>query len=60
LVSPYTGDRQRLNFSPGDFAPFTFYTARFGTEGLPLSIAAALRHPVATSRIGYATILAAK
>jgi poly(beta-D-mannuronate) lyase len=60
LVSPYTGDRQKLNFSPGDFAPFAFYAARYGTDGLPPSVVAALRHPVATSRIGYTTILAAR
>lgn len=60
LVSPYTHDPQKLNFSPGDFAPFVFYTARYGTDGLPPAVVAALRHPVATSRIGYTTILAAQ
>ncbi len=58
LVRPYTSDAQSTRFSSGDFAPFTFYQARFGTEGLPSSIVVALRHPVATPRLGYTTIMA--
>jgi poly(beta-D-mannuronate) lyase len=58
LVRPYTSDPQNMKFTPGDFAPLAFYRARFGTEGLPPSIATALRHPVATSNIGYTTIMA--
>jgi len=60
LVKPYTSDAQSKNFGSGDFAEFAFYAARFGTEGLPPSIVAALRHPVETSRIGYTTILTAR
>lgn len=60
LVSPYASDPQKMNFSPGDFAPFAFYTARYGTDWLPPSVVAALLRPVETSRIGYTTILAAR
>jgi poly(beta-D-mannuronate) lyase len=60
LVRPYTADPQSAHFSPEDFASFAFWRARFGTEGLPPSIANALLHPVATSRIGYTTIMAAQ
>jgi len=59
LVTPYTKDRQsRIDSS--DFAAFPFYAAKFGTEGLPRSIVAALKHPLATERIGNTMILAAK
>jgi poly(beta-D-mannuronate) lyase len=60
LVRPYTADSQSTHFSPGDFAPLAFWRARFGTEGFPQSISNALLHPVATSRIGYTTIMAAQ
>ena len=60
LVRPYTSDAQSAKFGSGDFAPFAFFEARFGTEGLPSSIVVALRHPVATPRIGYTTIMAAQ
>lgn len=60
LVRPYTSDPQSTTFSPGDFAPIAFYCSRFGTEGMPPSILAALRHPVETSRIGYTTLMAAR
>jgi poly(beta-D-mannuronate) lyase len=59
LVRPYTTDAQSTNFGSGDFAPFAFYAARFGVEGLPPAIANALKHPTAATRIGgSATILA--
>jgi poly(beta-D-mannuronate) lyase len=58
LVRPYTSDPQSIHFSPGDFAPFAFYKARFGTEGLPPSIVAALGHPVESPDLGYTTLLA--
>jgi poly(beta-D-mannuronate) lyase len=60
LVRPYTADLQSTPFSPGDIAPLAFWRARFGMEGFPPSIAKALLHPVATSRIGYTTIMAAQ
>jgi poly(beta-D-mannuronate) lyase len=60
LVKPYTADPQSTHFNPGDFAPFAFWKARFGTEGIPPSITKTLMHPVATSRIGYTTIMAAQ
>jgi poly(beta-D-mannuronate) lyase len=58
LVMPYTSDPQSIHFSSGDFAPFAFYTARFGTEGLPSSIITALRRPVESPTIGYTTLMA--
>jgi poly(beta-D-mannuronate) lyase len=60
LVKAYTSDTQSTNFSPGDFAEIAFYAARFGTDGLPPSVRAALRHPLETSRIGYTTLLTAR
>jgi poly(beta-D-mannuronate) lyase len=60
LVKPYTNDAQSTKFGSGDFAPFAFFKARFGTEGLPSSIVVALRQPVATPRLGYTTIMAAQ
>ena len=59
LVRPYTSDLQSVNFSPGDFAPLAFFCARYGKDGMPRSIRNALRGPVATSRIGYTTLMAA-
>jgi poly(beta-D-mannuronate) lyase len=61
LIKPYTADAQRNDFHANDFATFNFYAARFGTEGLPPSIANALQHPTADTRIGgNTTVLAAK
>jgi len=60
LVKPYTADPQSTHFSPGDIAPLAFWRAKFGTGGLPPSIAKALLNPLATSRIGYTTIMAAQ
>ena len=59
LVKPYTLDAQSTHFGLGDFAPFAFYAARFGPDGLPSSIGNALRHPLSTSRIGYTTLMVA-
>jgi poly(beta-D-mannuronate) lyase len=59
LVRPYTTDPQSTNFGSGDFAPFAFYAARFGSAGLPPAITNALKRPTAATRIGgSATILA--
>jgi poly(beta-D-mannuronate) lyase len=60
LVRPYTSDPQSIHFGPGDFAPFAFYKSRFGTDGLPPSIVAALRRPVASPNLGYTTLMAVR
>jgi poly(beta-D-mannuronate) lyase len=61
LVEPYTSDAQNRGFGPGDFAALAFYTARFGTEGLPPSIVNALKELAASTRTGgCAAILATK
>jgi poly(beta-D-mannuronate) lyase len=62
LVQPYTSDFQNMGFKSGDFAAFAFYTARFGTEGLPPSIVNALKDEPATSTRtgGSATIMASR
>lgn len=60
LIKPYNSDEQDKKFGGSDYAPYVFYAARFGTTGLPLSITAALQHPLAATRIGgNTTILAA-
>jgi hypothetical protein len=49
------------HFSPGDFAEFAFYTARFGGHGMPSAILNALHHPTTDTRVGgCTTILASK
>jgi poly(beta-D-mannuronate) lyase len=61
LIKPYTADPQAGHFSPGDFAEFAFYTARFGDDGLPSAILDALKQPAADTRIGGTiAILAAR
>ena len=61
LIKPYTSDPQNDDFHSGDFAAFNFYTARFGTDGLPPSILDALQHPTTETRIGgNTTVLATK
>ena len=61
LIKPYTTDAQTAHFSSGDFAAFAFYTARFGTGGLPPAIVDALKQPTESTRIGgNTTIMAAK
>jgi poly(beta-D-mannuronate) lyase len=61
LVRTYTTDIQSANFGSGDFAEFAFYAARFGVEGLPPTIANALKHPTSATRLGGSTaVLAAK
>ena len=59
LVKPYTEDAQATGFKPGDFAPFNFYAARFGSEGLPPSVVEALHSPAAATRIGGSTTIMA-
>ncbi len=60
LVKPYTSDTQKIDFHANDFAAFNFYTARFGSEGLPPAILTALQQPTTDTRIGgNTTILAA-
>jgi poly(beta-D-mannuronate) lyase len=61
LILPYTPDHQVGHFSPGDFAEFAFYTARFGGHGMPSAILNALHHPTTDTRVGgCTTILASK
>jgi poly(beta-D-mannuronate) lyase len=61
LVKPYTSDLQNDDFHANDYAAFNFYTARFGTDGIPPSIVTALQHPTTDTRIGgNTTALAAK
>ena len=61
LIKQYTSDEQKAHFGADDFAPFVFYTARFGGDGLPQSITTALKKPLTATRIGgNATVLAAK
>ena len=61
LVLPYTPDAQAMNFGSGSFAPFAFYAARFGTEGLPPAIVNGLKAPTTATRLGgCTTILATK
>jgi hypothetical protein len=58
-VKPYTSDVQSMNFGPGDFADFAFYTARFGPDGLPPAILNALTHPTTATRLGGCTTIVA-
>jgi poly(beta-D-mannuronate) lyase len=57
LIKPYTSDAQTSNFGSGDFADFAFYTARFGSDGLPPAIVNALKHPTTATRLGGCTTL---
>lgn len=59
LVKPYTSDAQKTGFGSGDFADFAFYTARFGSAGLPPAIVNALKNPTTTTRLGGCTTLLA-
>ena len=59
LIKPYTSDTQSAHFSSNDFAAFAFYTARFGTTGLPPAIVSALKTPTEETRIGGNTIIMA-
>ena len=61
IVKQYTQDEQMKGFGSDDFAAYTFYTARFGDNGLPQSIIDHLKHPVMATRIGgNTTVLAEK
>jgi len=61
LIKPYTSDTETSSFGPGSFAPFVFYTARFGTQGLPPAIVSGLKSPTTSTRLGgCTTILATK
>ncbi|MFZ0339356.1 MAG: alginate lyase family protein [Terracidiphilus sp.] len=59
LILRYTRDHQADHFSPGDFAEFAFYTARFGDDRLPTAILNALHHPTTDTRIGGCTTILA-
>lgn len=61
IIRQYTDDPQKANFGANDIAALTFYTARFGTDGLPSSLTGRLKHPAFSSRIGgSATVLASR
>jgi poly(beta-D-mannuronate) lyase len=61
IVKKYTADEQMKDFNGGDYAPFEFFVARFGMEGMPASIVDGLKRPTFETRIGgSATLLAAK
>jgi poly(beta-D-mannuronate) lyase len=51
LIRPYSNDAQ-TPIGSGSFAPFAFYVARFGTEGLPPAIVNALKGPTTSTRGG--------
>jgi poly(beta-D-mannuronate) lyase len=61
LVKPYTSDEQMAGYGGSDYAPFVFYVARFGPDGIPSPILNGLKKPTEATRIGgNSTILAAK
>jgi poly(beta-D-mannuronate) lyase len=61
VIKPYTTDGQSGHIGSGGFAAFAFYTARFGTNGLPPAIVNALKTPTEETRIGgNTTIMSAK
>jgi poly(beta-D-mannuronate) lyase len=61
LIKQYTSDEQLKGMGQDNFAPYTFYAARFGTAGLPPSITNALQKPLNATRLGGSTtVLAAK
>lgn len=61
LVKTYTEDKQIMDFNGSDYAPFQFYVARFGVDGLPVSIVNGLKETTVATRIGgNTTVLAGK
>jgi poly(beta-D-mannuronate) lyase len=60
LITPYTTDPQLKEFGQDEFAPYTFYTARFGDAGLPPSIPRFLARPLTASRLGGSTTVLAE
>jgi poly(beta-D-mannuronate) lyase len=61
LIKPYTSDAQEGNFGGSDYAPFAFFVARFGPDGIPSAILKGLQRPTESTRIGgNTTILATK
>ena len=61
IIKQYTTDAQLADYNGSDYAPFAFYLARFGPDGLPPSILNGLKTPTEATRIGGSTtILAAK
>jgi poly(beta-D-mannuronate) lyase len=61
LIKQYTSDEQMADFGGDSYAPFTFFVAKFGTEGIPASMLKALSKPLSATRIGGSTtLLAAK
>jgi poly(beta-D-mannuronate) lyase len=61
LVKTYTDDQQIVDFNGSDYAPFQFYVARFGIDGLPASVVNGVRENTVATRIGgNTTVLAGK
>ncbi|MES2390261.1 MAG: alginate lyase family protein [Acidobacteriota bacterium] len=61
LIKQYTPDEQLKEFGQDEFAPYTFYTARFGDSGLPPAIPKYLTRSLMATRLGgNTTILAEK
>jgi poly(beta-D-mannuronate) lyase len=59
LIKPYTSDAQKPMDNPNDFAAFTFYVQRFGTDELPSNLIDAIQHPQTDTRLGGSTTLLA-
>lgn len=59
IVKQYTPEEQVGGFGGSDYAPFTFFAARFGTDGLGKSIPEGLSKPTFETRIGGSTTLLA-
>jgi poly(beta-D-mannuronate) lyase len=61
IIKQYTPDEQMKDFGPDEFAPYTFYVARFGAAGLAAVITDPLKHSLNATRIGgNTTVLAQK
>ena len=61
IAKQYTADKQMADYGGSDYAPFQFYAARFGVEGLGKSMREGLARSTVASRIGgNTTVLAAK
>jgi len=61
IIKQYTPEEQDKGFGGGDYAPYIFFSTRFGSAGLPPAITKSFEHPLGATRIGgNITILAAK
>jgi len=59
LIKQYTPDEQLKDYGGDAYAPFTFFVARFGTDGIPSSMQKAMSKPLFATRIGGSTTLLA-